>query len=126
MSEEEMRGAPLAFVADLIFASKVRGAAQALGVEAEVVQSAEAAMQRARAARPRVVLIDLEARRGAGVDLLRRLREDPDTAGLTVVAFASHQNTGAIAAAREAGADRVLARSAFVRELPGLLRGDAG
>jgi hypothetical protein len=38
-----------------------------------------------------------------------------------VVAFASHVRADLIAEARAAGADRVLARSAFVAELPALV-----
>jgi hypothetical protein len=40
-----------------------------------------------------------------------------------VIAFASHLDVDAIRAARDAGADRVLVRSAFVATLPDLLRG---
>lgn len=119
----EERGPALAFVADLIFASRVQGAAHAAGVAAEVLQSAERVLERARAGRPRVVLVDLEARGGAGTELVRRLKSEPETAEVPVVAFASHQNAAAIEAGRAAGADRVLARSAFVKALPELLGG---
>ena len=126
MSENEIESAepapPLAFVADLIFASRVKGAAQAAGVAAEVLQSADRVLERARARRPPVVLVDLEARGGAGVELVRRLKADAATAEVPVVAFASHQNADVIQAARAAGAERVLARSAFVKSLPELLR----
>jgi hypothetical protein len=40
---------------------------------------------------------------------------------VNIIAFVSHVREDAIAAARSAGADRVLARSAFVRELNNLL-----
>jgi hypothetical protein len=42
-----------------------------------------------------------------------------------VVAFGPHREGDAFRAAREAGADRVLARSAFVERLPELLRAGA-
>ncbi|HUH14111.1 MAG TPA: response regulator [Longimicrobiales bacterium] len=126
MPEQEIPGTgsagPLAFVGDLIFASRVRGAAQAVGVAAEVLQSPDKVLERARSRRPPLILVDVEARGGAGVELVRRLKEEPATADVPVVAFASHRNTAAIEAARAAGADRVLARSAFVKALPELLR----
>jgi CheY-like chemotaxis protein len=55
--------------------------------------------------------------------LIARLKSDPETATIPVIAFGSHVNAEALRAAREAGADRVLARSAFVRDLPALLGG---
>lgn len=115
--------AAVALVADLMFASRVRGAAAAVGVEAKTVSRADALVEETRKLRPRLVLLDLEAR---GVDvpaLVARLREDPDTAGVPIIAFGSHVNREALQGARRAGVDRVLARSAFVRELPELLRG---
>lgn len=115
--------AAVALVADLMFASRVRGAAAAIGVEAKTVSRADALVEETRRLRPRLVLLDLEAR---GVDvpaLVARLREDPDTAGVPIIAFGSHVNREALQGARRAGVDRVLARSAFVRELPELLRG---
>jgi hypothetical protein len=51
------------------------------------------------------------------------LKADPELRTLLVVAFGSHLDREALQAARSAGADRVLARSAFVRELQPLLRG---
>lgn len=115
--------AAVALVADLMFASRVRGAATAAGVEARTVSRADALLEEARRRRPRVVLLDLEAR---GVDvaaLVARLRADPVTSGVPIIAFGSHVNREALQGARDAGVDRVLARSAFVRELPELLRG---
>ncbi len=40
-----------------------------------------------------------------------------------VIGFVSHVDTAMIASAREAGVDRVMARSQFVAELAGLLTG---
>lgn len=113
--------AAVALVADMMFASRVRGTATAVGVEAVTVTRAEKLVEETRRLRPRVVLIDIDAR---GVDvpgLIARLKSDPETASVPVIAFGSHVNADALRAAREAGADRVLARSAFVRDLPVLL-----
>ena len=46
---------------------------------------------------------------------------DPGRAALPVIGFLSHVNAEAAQAARAAGCPHVLARSAFVQELPGLL-----
>jgi len=113
--------AVLALVADLIFASRIRGAADAQGVPVQVVRSADELLARARAAPPRLVLVDLEARAADPAGTIARLRATPEGAGVPIIAFGAHVNRDAIEAARAAGATRVLARSAFVRELPELL-----
>lgn len=112
----------IALVADLFFASKVRGAAHAAGIAAQTVSTADAVLEKVQETSPRLVLIDLDHRAVDGAALIRRLKADPSTAGATVIAFAAHVQKEAILAASEAGADRVLARSAFVRELPILVQ----
>ena len=51
---------------------------------------------------------------------------DAKAKGIPVIAFLSHVQTDLAAAAREAGCDILLARSAFVRELPQLMERFAG
>jgi hypothetical protein len=43
-----------------------------------------------------------------------------------VVGFLSHVNKDLAVAARESGCDRVVARSAFTKDLPEILAGDSG
>jgi len=109
----------VALAADLMFASRIRGAAQAVGREVTLA-TGEAALVAAVRAGASLVLLDL-GRRGDMPDLIRRLKEDAATADATIVAFGSHVDAGALTAARAAGADRVMARSAFVKVLPELL-----
>lgn len=111
----------VAAVADLIFGARIRSAAQDAGVEVKFARSL--AEVRAHAEAARLVVLDLDARWLDAPAAIRGLRETPETAGVRIVAFVSHVRADAIEAARAAGADRVLARSAFVRELPALLAG---
>lgn len=111
--------AVIALPADLVFAARIRAAAEAAGVRAEICRNPadlEAAATRAPGA---LVLLDLDARRADVPELIRRLR----AAGgeHRILAFGSHVGAERLAAARDAGADRVMARSGFVRELPLLL-----
>lgn len=112
----------IALVADLFFASKVRGAANAAGVAAQTVGTADGLLTKVQEHPPRLVLIDLDHRSTDGAALIRRLKADPSSAGTVIIAFGAHVQREAILAARDAGADRVLARSAFVRELPLLIQ----
>jgi CheY-like chemotaxis protein len=111
----------VAATADMIFGSKIRGAAQQLGVPVRFARNAESLLEAACGAR--LVLLDLDARWLDIATAIRELKSSDRTAGAEVVAFVSHVRVDAIEAARAAGADRVLARSTFVRELPGLLQG---
>jgi CheY-like chemotaxis protein len=118
------QGGVVAAVADLILGSKIGGAAGHAGVAVQFVRSADELRARARGAG--LVLLDLDARWLEAAAAIRDLKSDPASADARIIAFVSHVRTDAIEAARAAGADRVLARSAFVRELPALLREAAG
>ncbi len=113
----------LALTADLLFAARIRAAAEALNVVVLLLRSAAAVAEAALERRPARILLDLDARQLDAAALIRRLKSDERTADIQVIAFVSHVRDDAIAEARDAGADRVLARSAFVRLLPTLLTG---
>jgi len=111
----------LALPGDLMFASRIQGAARAMG--ANVVVCARPAALYAELGRtpPERVLIDLDARGWDAVAVIAALIADHGVTGAQIIAFVSHVRADAIAAARAAGAGRVLARSSFLRELPALL-----
>lgn len=102
----------VALVADLMFAARVRGAAP----HAAVAQSL-AALLKAAGPATGLVLVDLQAR--DSVQAIEQVRERAPSA--QVIAFGPHVEKDALAAAHSAGADRVMARGAFVRELADLV-----
>jgi DNA-binding NarL/FixJ family response regulator len=104
-------------VIDLMFQSRIRMAAEALGLEALIADSAAAA-NIAIAARPGIVVVDLHA---VGIDAPSMVRS-AKAAGANVLAFGRHTEPSILRAARNAGADAVVARSQLVEELPQLLR----
>lgn len=110
----------VAAAADLLFTSRIRAAAADAGVQADFARSWEALQDKVAGAA--LVILDLDTRWLDAAAHVAALKQDPRTAAVPVVAFVSHVRTDAIEAARAGGADRVLARSAFVRELPTLLR----
>ena len=111
----------IAGVNDLLFASKIRSAAAAAKAEVRFASTGEALLEAVRTLSPGLVLLDLNDRRIDPVGLLARLRSDPALSSLKVIGFVSHVQGELIAAARQAGIDEVLARSAFVARLPELL-----
>ncbi len=114
----------LILVDDLFFASKIGEAARRAGVAIESV-TMENLASRLQSTQAKAVIIDLNLRSGRAVEAVRNLKSNPEWKG-TVCGFVSHVQGDLIEAARRAGCDLVLARSAFARDLPKLLAQLAG
>jgi CheY-like chemotaxis protein len=112
----------LVAVDDLLFGSKIRSAAAAAGTEVVFARTAGEAIAHARASRPALAIFDLHSERIGALETIRALKADPDLASIHTLGFASHVRGDVVAAAREAGADEVMARSAFVEQLGEILR----
>ncbi len=122
-----MNPAGLMLSDDLIFFSRVAGAARAAGLAVRQEKTAEALLARAREHPPRGIILDLH---NPGLDLpvlLSALR-DCGPVPPFVVAYGSHVEAEVLRQARQAGCDRVMPRSQFVQELdsslPAWLSGD--
>jgi DNA-binding NarL/FixJ family response regulator len=101
---------------DLIFASRITGAARAAGLEVRPARTPDALAEAARREPPLGVLIDLGFPDLDLTALLRRLAE-ACPAMPRVVAYGSHVDAAGLRAARAAGCDLVLPRSKFVEDL---------
>lgn len=111
---------------DLIFATKIRSTAEALGLPSRPARHAEALRCRleqiedGKLNEPVTgVLIDLDLEDDALALIEQVKAHDPH---VPVVAFGSHVAVSILDSARERGADFVLARSAFTSNLPDILR----
>jgi PleD family two-component response regulator len=111
----------LAAVDDLMFVSRIRTAAHGVGADVRFARTADEAVGLARREKPTLVLLDLNGRTVDPMATLATFKSDPELAGVRVVGFVSHVQTDVIAAARAAGIDEVMARSAFTARLPNLL-----
>jgi CheY-like chemotaxis protein len=111
----------LAVVDDLLFSSKIRAVADRTGRPTTFVRSRSDVLPQIRATHPELVIIDLDRATLDPMNVIRDIKAQPDLAQVRVVGFVSHVNADAIARARDAGIDLVLARSAFVTKLPELL-----
>jgi CheY-like chemotaxis protein len=109
----------LVVVDDLFFLARIRETAAQVGVGIEFV-APDQLTARIQHGRPRAVILDLNCRTASAADLVRALKNGP-WSKVPVVGFVSHVQGDLIAAAKEAGCDTVLARSAFTRDLPALL-----
>jgi CheY-like chemotaxis protein len=109
----------IALVDDLMFLSRIREAARGAGAEVRTVRDVEALAESVRAG-GRLVLVDADSSRLPWEKAVRALR-GAEGDSVPVVAFLSHVHKSRAEAARAAGCTRVLARGAFVQELPRLL-----
>jgi CheY-like chemotaxis protein len=110
----------LAVMDDLMFLSRIREAGRGQAVEVRSIRRLPDMLAACRPA-PRIIFVDLDAERLPIAEVLAALRSDPERAAIPLVGFVSHVHAERAAAARAAGCARVLARSAFVNELPSLL-----
>ena len=108
----------IAAIDDLFFMPKVKDAAVQAGMTIEFAKGREDAILRASRAECLLVIVDLNAGKMEPVELVRELK----TAGKTVLGFLSHVNVELREKAVEAGADRVLARSAFSQNIVQILK----
>jgi PleD family two-component response regulator len=111
----------VAVLDDLMFSSKIKTAAQQLGVRVVFARSLESALEEIRKAPPSLVVLDLNNPRTDPLGIVTAMKADAALASIPTVGFASHVQTDVINAARQAGVGEVLARSAFTQQLGEIL-----
>ncbi|MDP8946720.1 MAG: response regulator [Actinomycetota bacterium] len=116
----------LAAVEDLLFKSKISETADVLGVEARFPRSKARLLEALRESPPDLLILDLNSARFEPLELLQTIKSDDAMKDVPTVGFLSHVQRDLAVAARESGCDRVMARSAFTKDLPRILeRGEA-
>ena len=113
----------LAAVEDLLFKSKISETASQLGIEATFPRNPRRLLEAMHESPPDLLVLDLNSARFEPLTLLEDVRSDEATRDVPTVGFLSHVQKDLAIAAREAGCDRVVARSAFTRDLPRILAG---
>jgi CheY-like chemotaxis protein len=113
-------------VDDLLFQSRIRAAAQAMAAPITFVRHYDALITALRETSPALLILDLDCDAIQAIAVIRDVRSSPELAGIALVGYASHVHADRLQAARDAGCDRVLARSGFVKALPELIRSATG
>jgi len=111
----------LALVDDLMFRSKIKSTATPLGVAVTFAGSSDAALAAMRASAPALVILDLNNPRTDPMGTVSAMKKDAALSAIPTVGYASHVDVATIEAAKAAGVDDVLARSAFTVRLAELL-----
>lgn len=112
----------LAVLDDLLFSSKIRNAAAQTGTPVRFAKSSEDALAEMRKSLPSLVIFDLNSRHTEPLATLAAMKKDSALATIPTLGFASHIQSDVFTAARDAGMDEVLARSAFTQKLGEIIR----
>jgi DNA-binding NarL/FixJ family response regulator len=107
--------------ADLLWATRIKETATALGIAARPVRTVEMLEARLADCAAAAIIIDLEAG-DVGMQMIRRLRSDTPTRAFPIVVFGPHVAVDQLKAAQAAGATAVMARGAFSAQLPAILQ----
>lgn len=111
----------LCLVDDLIFSIKISTAAKALSAPVFFERSPDMALPRIREKHPSLVIFDLNSSKLRPLEIIAQMKADAALKTIRTLGYVSHVQTDVIAAARAAGIDEVLARSAFSERLGQIL-----
>ena len=108
-------------VDDLLFSSKIRATAKQVGVDLTFARTPSDIISQARTLKPSLVIFDINSTKADPINTVAALKADPELQAIPTTGFVSHVDSALILAARNAGMDEVMARSAFVANLPQIL-----
>ena len=111
----------LCVVDDLIFSIKISTAAKALGTDVFFERNPDMVLARIREKQPSLVIFDLNSAKLRPLDMIAAVKATPDLTAIWTLGYVSHVHKDVIDAARAAGIDEVLARSAFSSRLGEIL-----
>ncbi|MDQ2949487.1 MAG: response regulator [Acidobacteriota bacterium] len=115
----------LAVVEDLLFTVKIMDAAKRVGLDAEFVKSEKDLLDKAHD-KPLLIILDLNTTLVQPLKLITKLKGDGDLKNISLIGFLSHVQGELKMKAQEAGANMVMARSAFSQNLQQILKRHAG
>jgi CheY-like chemotaxis protein len=93
------------------------------GYDVQTAGDATSAMASLRAQRPRLILMDLQLPGLDGLELSRRLKADPETRDITILAVTAYAMKGDEERALAAGCDGYIAKPIDTRTLPNVVGG---
>jgi len=96
------------------------------GLDVRAVSNADEAVAAIASFAPELILMDLQLPGVDGLELTRRLKADPATAGIVIVAATAYAMKGDEERARAAGCDGYVSKPINTRTLPHLVAGYLG
>jgi PleD family two-component response regulator len=116
----------LAVVDDLLFTVKINDAAKRVGVDVEFLKSERDVLDRAASEKPLLIILDLNNNSVEPLHLIEQLKAHGDLKKISLIGYLSHVQGELKQKAHEAGANIVMARSAFSQNLQQILKRHAG
>ena len=99
----------------------VRVLLESEGHEVRVASDAEEALELLATIQPRLILMDLQLPGMDGLELTRRLKSDPATREILIIALTAYAMKGDAEKARAAGCDGYIAKPIDTRTLPAVV-----
>jgi len=116
----------LAVVDDLLFTVKISDAAKRVGLDAEFLKSEHDVVEKAKHEKPLLIILDLNANSVQPLKLIETLKGNGELKQISLIGYLSHVQGELKQKAQEAGANIVMARSAFSQNLQQILKRHAG
>jgi PleD family two-component response regulator len=116
----------LAVVEDLLFTVKISDAVKRAGLEVEFVKSERDVIDKATNENPLLIILDLNFTAVQPLKLISKLKSNSEMKQISVIGYLSHVQGELKQQAQEAGANIVMARSAFSQNLPQILKRHSG
>lgn len=124
-SRNKARRIVVALVEDMFFAAKLRAVADELHINLLLARDGAKFFETTFDAAPDLIICDLHNTRTDPFEFAARVKRDERLRLITLVGFFSHVNIELQRRAKSEGFDRVLPRSAFTKQLPQILNGEA-
>jgi PleD family two-component response regulator len=116
----------LAVVEDLMFTVKISDAAKRAGLDVEFVKSERDVIEKASQEKPLLIILDLNFSAVEPLKLISKVKSDGEMKQISVIGYLSHVQGELKQQAQEAGANIVMARSAFSQNLQQILKRHSG
>lgn len=116
----------LAVVEDLLFTVKISDAAKRAGLDVEFVKSERDVVDKATQEKPLLIILDLNFASVEPLKLISKIKSDGDTKQISIIGYLSHVQGELKQQAQDAGANVVMARSAFSQNLQQILKRHSG
>ena len=116
----------LAVVEDLMFTVKISDAAKRAGLDVEFVKSERDVIEKATQEKPLLIILDLNFSAVQPLKLISKVKSNGEIKQISVIGYLSHVQGELKQQAQEAGANIVMARSAFSQNLQQILKRHSG
>lgn len=116
----------LAVVEDLLFTVKISDAAKRAGLDVEFLKSERDVIEKATQEKPLLVILDLNFSAVQPLKLISKMKSNGEMRQISVIGYLSHVQGELKQQAQEAGANIVMARSAFSQNLQQILKRHSG